>query len=233
MFSLRRFRHIAKPNATQKTAFGLSFGFIDVALLKASATESFANGLFCVCTFSSLAIVHSVNKSCKLFTFLNRLEVLPTRPRASQYSNLELRYLLRMRPFMQVSLPEIPSFAEFSSLEACLETADEESAQHTEQSLSQLKSAEQAMNIARKEWEAISKLDAETARCVGCEKWWRTSVKDAIRACIACNIAIATTKKGLLKAEGRNMKDVLQVEVTESEKSYHPFWTVPKVVLKI
>lgn len=49
-FSMHRFKRIAKPTPKQKTSFRRSFSFLDFATLEASATQSFAEGLFCVST---------------------------------------------------------------------------------------------------------------------------------------------------------------------------------------
>ena len=47
-FSTHRLKRIAKPTLKQKTSFRRSFSFLDFATLEASATQSFAEGLFCV-----------------------------------------------------------------------------------------------------------------------------------------------------------------------------------------
>lgn len=103
-----------------------------------------------------------------------------------------------------------------------------------EQALSILDLADQAIKGARKEWDAISKTDAETARCLGCEDWWRGSVKNVVRACIAGSIAVATAKKGLMaaSANNRNIRDALRVEVPEKERRYHAWWVVPNISVR-
>ena len=47
-FSLHRLKRISKPTLQQKTSFRRSFSFLDFAMLEASATQSFAEGLSCV-----------------------------------------------------------------------------------------------------------------------------------------------------------------------------------------
>ena len=47
-FSMHRLKRIAKPTHKQKTSFRRSFSFLDFAMLEASATQSFAEGLSCV-----------------------------------------------------------------------------------------------------------------------------------------------------------------------------------------
>ncbi len=133
--------------------------------------------------------------------------------------------MLRMRPFMQLSIPEPPSYAE---LAAAIDMKGNERSTEA-QAISTLDIADDAAKVARKEWEALGRLDAETARCGNCEDWWRASIKDIIRACIACSIAIATVKKGILNKKGRLLSDVLTAENLETGKRYHDSWIVPKL----
>ena len=101
-----------------------------------------------------------------------------------------------------------------------------------QQAAPMLELAEQSLKSARREWEAVSKANAETARCQGCEDWWRTAVKNVMRACINANIVVSTAKKALANAGARKACDVLKVEMVESVKGYHQWWIVPKVSVK-
>ena len=141
-----------------------------------------------------------------------------------------------------MSLPEVPSYAEFAS-RVSLHTPERDvgdPSYHTastrietnHQASSILEIADQALKAARKGWEAISKAKAETARCVGCEDWWRTSVKNVLRACITANIMIATSKKAMSTAASKDARDILIVEVVKSDELYHAWWMVPRVLAK-
>ena len=92
--------------------------------------------------------------------------------------------------------------------------------------------ADQALKAARKDWEAISKAKAETAGYVGCEDWWRTSVKNVVRACITANIMIAKLKKAMSNAASKDTQDIIKVEVVKSDELYHAWWVVPRVSAK-
>jgi len=158
------------------------------------------------------------------------------------YSTPEFRYTLRMRPFLSMSLPETPSYEELTSLvslrtpaKADADSSKTSSATHAvlnQQALSIIEVAEQALKVARKEWEAVSKANAETARCVGCEDWWRTLVKNVLRACITANIMVATAKKTVATAGSKNIRDALCVEMADSGKGYHPWWLVPRITAR-
>lgn len=147
-----------------------------------------------------------------------------------------------MRPFISISLPEVPSYQQFAAL-ISLRMPDKNGMYGSKvkpatqleinlQAAQMLELAEQSLKAARREWEAVSKANAETARCQGCEDWWKTSVKNVMRACINANIVVSTAKKALANAGTRDARDVLKVETVESVKGYHPWWIVPKISAK-
>ena len=158
------------------------------------------------------------------------------------YSSPSMRYNLRMRPFLSISLPQVPSFPEFTSL-VSLPILDGSQAQSINinssnsqdpggQAHSILDVADQALNIARKEWEAVSKSKPEIARCVECEDWWRPSIKNVLRSCIATSIMVASVKKATANIEAREMHNVLSLEIPSSDNSYHPWWIIPRITLR-
>ncbi|KAL8700157.1 MAG: hypothetical protein Q9201_005601 [Fulgogasparrea decipioides] len=211
-FVTRRFRQWRGWAPNQKKSFKRCHSFLDVALLEASATQWFAISL------------------SKLYTVLSHFSIVKNRPLPLPYSTPELRYALRMRPFLQLSIPELPSYAEFSAASSFEpgEAQNDGGFSAGVQVLSTLNAAEEAIRVARKEWEALSKLDAETARVTNAEEWWRASIKDVIRACIVCSIAIATAKRGFQNAKGKQLSEVLKAEMPKG-KSYHDFWIVPRL----
>ncbi|KAL8918943.1 MAG: hypothetical protein Q9208_007053 [Pyrenodesmia sp. 3 TL-2023] len=216
-FSTRRSGQSKKLGMSQRMSFKRCYTFLDVTLLEASATQWFAVSL------------------SRLYTVLSHLSLLTHQSQPPPYSTPELQHALRMRPFLQLSIPEPPSCAELAAATSIAPVTDVKDHEWSseERAISMLDIAEEAAKVARKEWEALGKLDAQTARCVNCEEWWRASVKDIIRACIACSIAIATVKKGILNKKGRPLPDVLTAERPEAGKRYHDFWIVPKLSLRV
>ncbi|KAL8759352.1 MAG: hypothetical protein Q9199_000831 [Rusavskia elegans] len=215
-FVTRRFRQSKRWSAKHRHSFKQCFSFLEVTLTEASATQWFAISL------------------SKLYTALSHFTLLPSRPQPLPYSTSELRHALRMRPFMQLSIPEVPSYSELTAATSTMsEMERSEGASSAEgQALSILDIADEASKVARKEWEALSKLDAQAARCVDCEEWWRKSIKDVMRACILCSIAIAATKKGVMNAQGKAVRKSLEAEMPADGKSYHDFWVVPKLTIQ-
>ena len=151
-----------------------------------------------------------------------------------------------MRPFLGLSIPEVPTYAEFAAL-ASLPITEEgsetkrtsqppsTSAKPTSEALALLDSAADALKNARKEWEAISKASPVMARTTNCEEWWRADVKNVLRACIAANIAVGSTKKAMTGlGKGKGVNDVLKVAISTGDSAigqgkYHAFWVVPRV----
>ena len=105
-------------------------------------------------------------------------------------------------------------------------------ADRKQQALGILEVAESALKEARKKWESISKTDAKVAKCVNCEDWWRVSMKNVVKSCIAANVAVATAKKAMASADLGNMAEKVKVEIPESGKSYHAWWIVPKITAR-
>ncbi|MCJ1483161.1 hypothetical protein MMC06_003328 [Schaereria dolodes] len=236
-FTNRRFTRLFKPNSQQEASFTRSFSFLNYAMLEASAIQSFADALSC------------------LYTCLSQLSLLPTH-HPLPYSSPSLRHSLRMRPFLQISLPTVPSYPDFAALvspffssssssqttDSIKKTShidrvvkphnDDDDDTRTVNSL--LASADQAIKAARKEWEALGKASAETARCVGCEDGWRTAMKDVLRSVIAAGIAVGGVRKWVAEGGmmgGKEKEEGLRVEV--GGKAYSDYWIVPKVVLRV
>ncbi|MCJ1477340.1 hypothetical protein MMC13_006011 [Lambiella insularis] len=209
-FTKRRASLIETPTREQTDALSRSFSFLTFSMIEASATQSFADALSC------------------LYISLAHLSLVPSKP-SPPYSTPQLRYSLRMRPFLPVSIPAVPSYEEFNALidPFSIETSNTTPAQrslNTERLHTLLESAELATKIARKEWDAVSKSSAETARCQGCEKEWRAKQKDVLRSVIVAGIAIAGVKKWVAQGTKRGK---LVVEIEQS--GYHDWWIVPKV----
>lgn len=132
---------------------------------------------------------------------------------------------------MSLSIPDLPSYTNFmASYTAMGLVADRKGSSSLRKTT--LDTATDLIRTARKELEALSKLDAESARCQGSENWWRASVKNMLRACIMAGITVATIKKGIDQAGTRDLKDVLDVRLETSKESYHPWWIVPKISLR-
>ncbi|KAJ4271653.1 N-alpha-acetyltransferase, non-catalitic subunit [Fusarium torreyae] len=174
-----------------------SLAFIRHSLLDAAVTWELSDALSC------------------LYTSLMRLKLVKIPPRP--YSNDELRFDLRMRPFTAIGLPPLPSFQEFTQ-----GTAQPESS-----TIDVLRYAERALKGAKQGLEVLSKLPAEEAFSVGSHDRWVTSKKNALKACIATGLAITAVQKAA-KGESGDLK--IKAEVPTPDKCYHDWWIVPRIV---
>ncbi|KAF4340483.1 MAK10 glucose-repressible [Fusarium beomiforme] len=174
-----------------------SLAFVRLMLLDAAVTWEMSDALSC------------------LYTALMRLKLVKVPPRP--YSNDELRFDLRMRPFAVIGLPPCPNFQEFT-----LGTTQPESS-----TTEILRYAERALKGAKQGLEALSKLSPKDSFSIGSHDKWITSKKNALKACIATGLAITT----LLKATNDEANSLrVKAEVPTPDKCYHDWWIVPRLV---
>ena len=152
-----------------------------------------------------------------IYTVLGRLGLVKPPPRP--YSNDEMRYEIRMRPFAQVSVPELPSYETFKSQTAQTETSTE----------GILEDAGHAVANIKKLFESLSKLSAEDSFSEGSHEWWLAAVKSSLKSCIAMSLAITTLQKAVQRrGDGGELK--LKAEAPKPEDAYNSWWIVPKLI---
>lgn len=178
-----------------------------------------------------------------LYVFLERQGVLPHAASQSAYSSSRLRYELRMKPFLPISLPELVSYDQYEENATLKGQPDAEL----------LKRASRAIGDARKAWEAVLAQGAfvagtqqqnggETVRRSAIEADWQKNTKDSLRACIGASIAIQTATKILKsrmsspaptpeRTNGKTPLLPIKVEVPEvgSANRWHDWWAVPRI----
>lgn len=170
-----------------------------------------------------------------LYVLLARHEVLPRAAATEAYSTDRLRYELRMKPFIPISLPELVPFEEFQK----------ESTLEGDSDTTILDRATMAITEARKAWDVLlsqgafvedSTSAARKTSSNAIEEDWKRDVKDAMRACIGASIAIETMRKALSNNPRPSTRQPLNVEVTlpetGSKARWHEWWVVPQVVEK-
>ncbi|KAL2759451.1 hypothetical protein ACRALDRAFT_1074260 [Sodiomyces alcalophilus JCM 7366] len=164
----------------------------------ASVTTYLAQALFC------------------LYIALYRLSLLqrPQRP----YGTDELRYELRMKPFLGISDPRPPSFAEFK---ACTTMAD-----YSTDDL--LDTAAKSAMAAKRGLEGMSRLSDKDCFAVGSHDQWTQRVKAALKSSIAAGLAVSMVQKALARP-GQDGSLNVSVEVPGPEKAYHEWWIVPQI----
>ncbi|KAG5993260.1 hypothetical protein E4U43_003559 [Claviceps pusilla] len=196
-------------SSTAEQQLQRSLAFTRLSLLDAATTWELSDALCC------------------LYAVLQRHNLIQGPPRP--YSNDQLRYDLRMKPFSPIGLPTLPTFEDYmhgtkqpgSSTAELLECAD------------------RAVTSAKRGFEALSKLSAEDSFSVGSYGRWIGSAKGALKSCIATGVAVSTLQKTLRKMGAAEEEDeaaaatalaVLTAEIPTPEKAYHEWWIVPRIV---
>lgn len=162
-----------------------------------------------------------------LYVLLARHKVLPSASGPGAYSTDKLRYELRMKPFLPISLPELVPFEEFQR-EATLEGDSDTTI---------LERATKAITEARRAWEVTLNHGAfiedpslpTRMPATAIEEDWKRDIKDTMRACIGASIAVETVKKAIAGDGAPSEK--LQVVIPEigSKMHWHDWWIVPQI----
>lgn len=175
-----------------------------------------------------------------LYIFLERHRVLPHAASQNAYSSARLRYELRMKPLLPISLPELVSYDQYED-NATLKGQNDSDL---------LKRASGAIADARKAWEAVLAQGAfvtttqhqksgEAVRRPAIDADWQRNTKDSLRACIGASIAIQTVTKIFSKMNLSSSVSAttgkkalpIKVEIPEvgSAGRYHDWWAVPRI----
>lgn len=170
-----------------------------------------------------------------LFIVLQRhgLVARPSQP----YSSNELRYELRMKPFLPLALPALVPYDDFSR----------ENLLSSESDSAVIDRAYRAAGEARRSWENVLKggesqhvstaASGQSARKFDSYSEWMAEIKNNIRSSIAANIAITAVRSRLGRAQSKaNSGDILaglkvKIPGPGEKGSYSFFWRVPTIEL--
>lgn len=176
-----------------------SLSFIRLSLLDAAVTWELSDAL------------------ASLYAVLNRLHLI--KPVQRPYSTDTLRYDLRMKPFVSISLPALPTFEQFTEGSTQPEVSTEVLLEH----------ASRAVLGAKKGLEAMSKLSAEDSFSVGSHDGWAANAKSTLKSCISTGLAITTIQAALSKRKSDSDTLSVKAETPTPEEAYHHWWLVPKI----
>jgi hypothetical protein len=156
---------------------------------------------------------------------------MPKRP----FSTEELRYELRMKPFLSLQPPEVPPFEDFRehtqpygpydspNATFATEMRDPDSGLWTE--------IDNNLKAAKEAFAEVKKLGARAAKAEGVEKVWTKDVQSALASCIALGVAIAGVKSAVTKkTEGFDLGAKVEVPESGAGKRYAEGWVVVKVL---
>ncbi|KAL4959099.1 N-alpha-acetyltransferase 35, NatC auxiliary subunit [Aspergillus stella-maris] len=159
-----------------------------------------------------------------LYVLLARHKTLPTAAAPHAYSNDRLRYELRMKPFLNITLPELVPYEEYHR-EATLQGDSDEVV---------MERATKAIGEARKAWETtlangpFDDWNGDKVNAPAVEEDWKKDAKDTMRACIGASIAIETVKKEIRSGtQPLNLR--VSIPEAGSKGRWHDWWAVPQV----
>ncbi|CAG7923311.1 unnamed protein product [Penicillium olsonii] len=165
-----------------------------------------------------------------LYVVLARHKILPTASSPQAYSTDRLRYEIRMKPFIPITLPELVPYDDYQR-EAALEGDSDATV---------LERASKAIAEARKAWEGTlangafiedpSGPSSVTPKAI--QEDWNRDAKDIMRACIGTSLAIEMVKKGLAAANGKALDLEVTVPEVGTKARWHDWWVVPQVSQK-
>ncbi|POS84228.1 hypothetical protein EPUL_003377 [Erysiphe pulchra] len=151
-----------------------------------------------------------------LFTVLDRLSLIKSS--SKPYSNENLRYEARMKPFLGINLPEFIPFDEFTHSVT----------QPNKNNLDLLQLAAKSATEAKRAFEDMSNLTPRESFCRGSDESWLKDIKDALKACILTEKTISSITD-VVKASENSTLINLKVEIPNLETRYHYWWIVPIV----
>ncbi|KAF1918038.1 amino-acid N-acetyltransferas-like protein subunit Mak10 [Ampelomyces quisqualis] len=165
-----------------------------------------------------------------ILLYLGALPV-PKRP----FSTEQLRYELRMKPFLSLQPPEVPPFEDFKEhtqpYGAYDAPDDTFKTELNNPDLALWTELDNSIKVAKESFAELKKLGAKAAKADGVEKAWSKDVQSALASCIALGVAVAGVKDAVVNTcDGQDPR--VKVEVPESGvgKRYAEGWVVIRVL---
>ncbi|KAF2826351.1 amino-acid N-acetyltransferas-like protein subunit Mak10 [Ophiobolus disseminans] len=159
-----------------------------------------------------------------------RLVPVPARP----FSSEQLRYEVRMKPFLGFQPPEVPPFEDFAEHVkpyGAYTSPNPGFDADIGNSESEIWTAiEDALKSAKEAFARVKKLGAQAARAEGVKGVWGKDVQARLASCVAAGVAVAGVKDAVLKRGEEGLG--VRVEIPESGegKRYAEGWVVGRVV---
>ncbi|EAT91344.2 hypothetical protein SNOG_01695 [Parastagonospora nodorum SN15] len=155
---------------------------------------------------------------------------MPKRP----FGTEELRYELRMKPFLSLQPPEVPPFADFKEhtqpYGAYSSPVDAFKADLLDAKSELWTEIDSSLKGAKEAFAEYKKLGARAAKTEGVEKAWAKDVQSVLASCIALGVAVAGVKDAVMKAgEGGGVGVKIEVPESGAGKRYAEGWVVVKV----
>lgn len=162
-----------------------------------------------------------------------RLIPIPKRP----FSKEELRYELRMKPFLGLEPAEVPYFTDHvahTKPYGDYASPRKEFYAHTrDPSSSVWQDIDDQLQSAKVYFTEVKKLGAHAAKASGVQEAWAKDVQNSLATCVALGVTVAGLKALVTKADLASGEALdIKIEIPDSGvgKRYAEGWIVPKIV---
>lgn len=178
-------------------------------------------------TYQSMEKISSALRD--LYHFLEAVGGIDAEPK--QYSNDQLYYESRMKPFLGMTNNTIPSAEDMLSKPRWEKRAINKVASDLCQSCT--KDVKEAQSTLA----GLKVMEASQAKCFGTEEDWQKSVKAMEKVCVAIRVTV-TQLENVYKEDVRlvgplERKDrAIDVMIPGPGKRYHDWWVVPKIEVR-
>lgn len=185
----------------------------------------------------AIGVQHLSSALGKLYTILLYLHLVP-RPKRP-FSSPELRYELRMRPFLTLQPPEVPSYVEFNAQTQPFGDYDNPSSElraalNDKQGMI-WRDIEVDIRSAKDSFGAVKRAGPAAMKAAGVLETWEADVKGVLASCVALGVTVVGVRGAVAGAdvgvEGRTSGLGVKVEIPGiGGGRYADGWAVPKVV---
>ncbi|KAF2443542.1 amino-acid N-acetyltransferas-like protein subunit Mak10 [Karstenula rhodostoma CBS 690.94] len=167
------------------------------------------------------------------YTIANYLHLLPSPKRP--FSTEDLRYELRMKPFLSLQPSEVPPFEEFqAALQPYGSYCDPSPSLYEDfkQVDSKLWSDIGAsLKAAKDAFAKVKKYGAKESNAGGVEQAWNKETQGMLASCIALGVAVAGLKSAVKDIEPSSGVQVkVEIPPAGADKRYVEGWIVPKIL---
>jgi hypothetical protein len=155
---------------------------------------------------------------------------IPKRP----FSTEQLRYELRMKPFLSLQPPEVPPFEDFKEhtqpYGAYNAPNDTFKGELSNPDFPLWAEIDSSIKAAKESFTELKKLGAKAAKADGVEKAWSKDVQSALASCIALGVAVAGVKDAVVRNGIAEVRVKAEVPEGGVGKRYAEGWVVVRVL---
>ncbi|TID20099.1 Mak10-domain-containing protein [Venturia nashicola] len=157
-----------------------------------------------------------------VYIYASYRQLVPQPSRKSPFHSPQLRYELRMQPFLGIKLPFTPTYQEFAKATAPFGPyADNDLDDQVFQTL--LRGIERQLSVAKEEFTVYQKFGAEKAAHEGIEVVFEKNIVGLLWSTVAANVAATVLDGNLLDKKKSSM------DLPKPAKRKHAYWIVPTI----